>query len=421
LTIIRKFFLVVIFFFIFSCSKNDSDLVDIDSFFKDGKKIDLINHKNHFNTNVSKIKNLKISSRDVFLNWNQENYNIQNLIGPSGINIFKKKTITAGKFKKIVSYQNKLIVITNTSEVQIYNQDLKKILTKKIYQKKIYKKFNIDHSVIVYKNKIFISDSLGAIFCLSIDDLKIIWKKNLSVPFKSDIKIYKDNIYLINSNSKLYSIDSRNGKINWSFETASNSIKSKSSYQIAIFDNNLYFTNDNAEIFCLNLDKKKITWSLTFETPAFKKVPLVFKSSPILIDDSENLIISTNYGYTYNINARTGSINWSKEIFSLNRFISTKKYLFFFNLNRLFIIDKRIGEIVYNNKININHKKELFFKDLIIGKNNIYLFNTKGFYLSINLENFNSYSLNKFTHGYKSLLISKNNLFILSNSVIAKY
>lgn len=418
--IIRKLFFILIIF-VFSCSKNDKTIVDIKSFLKEGKEVSLINYKNQLNIDKSIIKNLKIVKRDTFLNWPQENYNVQNLIGPSNVNILKKKKIISGNFKKIVSYQDKIITISNNSEISIFDKNLKKILSKKIYKRKIYKNYDIQYSIAVQKKEIFISNSLGEIFCFSIDDLKIKWKKNLSVPFQSDIKIHNNLIYLINSNSKIYSIDTKNGNIIWSFETTSKNIKNKLSYQIAFFENNLYFTNDNAEIFCINLIEKKIKWSLIFEIQSFKQTPLVFKSNPITIDDNGNLFISTNYGFTYSIDARQGNVNWSKEFYSLNNFIFTEKYLMFSNLNRFIMLDKKNGKIIYNKPFFNKSKKELFLKDLIIGKDNIYLFDIEGYLFTIKLNNFDTYYTSKFSHNYKDYLILKNNLFILSDNSITQY
>ena len=185
-----------------------------------------------------------------------------------------------------------------------------------------------------------VADNLGNIHALNIVNLDIIWKKNFGVPFKSNLKVHNNNLYLINSNSKIYSINTDNGKLNWSFETASRDLKDNKSYQIAIINDDLVFTNDNAEIYCLDLKKNNIKWSLIFQTSNFENKPLLFKSSPISIDKNGYLFVSTNYGYTYAINIKTGLIKWSQPIYSTNRFIITKRYLVNLWKNRIFIINK---------------------------------------------------------------------------------
>ena len=82
--------------------------------------------------------------------------------------------------------------------------------------------------------------------------------------------------------------------MNWSFETASRDLKDNKSYQIAIYNDDLVFTNDNAEIYCIDLKKNNIKWSLIFQTSNFENTPLIFKSSPISIDNNGYIFVSTN-------------------------------------------------------------------------------------------------------------------------------
>ena len=39
------------------------------------------------------------------------------------------------------------------------------------------------------------------------------------------LKIHKNNVFIINSNSKIFSINTNTGKLNWSFETISKKLK----------------------------------------------------------------------------------------------------------------------------------------------------------------------------------------------------
>ena len=301
--------------------------------------------------------------------------------------------------------------------------NLKSMKSKKIYKRNIYKNYNIDFKIIAFKNKIFIADNLGNIHCLSINDLTTLWKKNFGVPFKSNLKIHRNNLYLINSNSKIYSISTEDGKLNWSFETASRDLKDNKSYQIAIYNNNLVFTNDSAEIYCLDLSKNNIKWSLIFSTANFENTPLLFRSSPVSIDNNGYIFVSTNYGYTYAIDITTGLIKWSIPIYSTNRFSITDKYLVNSWNDRVFIIKKKNGKLVFNKKLN-NSKKydgKTFYKDLIIGNNWIYVFDNNGFKTSLSKNNLRKYNRIKIGKNYQNSIIHKNNLYINTKNSILKY
>ena len=417
-----KIIFYVFFFFIIACGGKKEDLVDLKSFTNQGEKIVLVQKKNLNFTDVKIINNLKKTKYHNYKNWSQSHQNKNNLIYPARISINKKNKSVSKNIDKFIVYKNKIITINNKSKISILDTNLKPLKSKKIYKRKIYKNYNINFKIIAYKNRLLVADNLGNIHALKIANLDIVWKKNFGVPFKSNLKVHRNNLYLINSNSKIYSINIDNGKLNWSFETASRDLKDFKSYQIAIINDDLVFTNDNGEIYCLDLKKNNIKWSLIFQTSNFENKPLLFKSSPISIDKNGFIFVSTNYGYTYSIDIKSGLIKWSQPIYSTNRFVITDKYLINSWKDRVFIINKSNGKIVFNKNLNKLEKKNNFlFKDLIVGNNWIYIFDNKGFKISLDKKNFNKYSRSKVARNYENLIIYNNNIYINTKNSILKY
>ena len=418
-----KIIFYVFFFFLIACGGKKEELVDLKSFTNQGEKIVLVQKKNLNFTNIKIISNLKRTKYHSYKDWSQSNQNNKNLIYPAKISVNKKKNKSVSKnIDKFIVYKNKIITINNKSKINILDTDLKKLISKKIYKRKIYKNYNIDFKIIAFKNRLLVADNLGNIHALNIVNLDIIWKKNFGVPFKSNLKVHNNNLYLINSNSKIYSINTDNGKLNWSFETASRDLKDNKSYQIAIINDDLVFTNDNAEIYCLDLKKNNIKWSLIFQTSNFENKPLLFKSSPISIDKNGYIFVSTNYGYTYAIDIKTGLIKWSQPIYSTNRFVITEKYLINSWKDRVFMINKSNGKIVLNKNLSKSQKKnKIIFKDLIVGDNWIYIFDRKGFKISLDKKNFNTYLISKIARNYENSIIYNNNLYINTKNSILKY
>ena len=413
----------VFLIFLLSCGGSNENLIDLKSFTNQGEKISLIKKKNLNTTDVNEISNLQKTKYKVYKDWSQSHQNQNNLIYPSRIFLDKKNKSISNNINKFVIYKNKIITIDSKSKIKVLDMNLKSLKSKKIYKRKIYKNYNIDFKIISFNNKIFIADNLGNIHCLSINDLTTLWKKNFGVPFKSNLKIHRNNLYLINSNSKIYSISTEDGKLNWSFETASRELKDNQSYQIAIYNNNLVFTNDNAEIYCLDLSKNNIKWSLIFQTANFENTPLLFRSSPVSIDNNGYIFVSTNYGYTYAIDITSGLIKWSIPIYSTNRFSITDKYLVNSWNDRVFIIKKKNGKLVFNKKLN-NSKKydgKTFYKDLIIGKNWIYVFDNNGFKTSLSKNNLRKHNRIKIGKNYQNSIIHKNNLYINTKNSILKF
>ena len=417
-----KIIFYVFFLFLIACGGKKEELVDLKSFTNQGEKIVLVQKKNLNFTNIKIISNLKRTKYHSYKDWSQSHQNKKNLIYPAKISINKKNKSVSKNIDKFIVYKNKIITINNKSKINILDTNLKNLISKKIYKRKIYKNYNIDFKIIAFKNRLLIADNLGNIHALNIANLDIIWKKNFGVPFKSNLKVHNNNLYLINSNSKIYSINTNNGKLNWSFETASRDLKDNKSYQIAIINDDLVFTNDNAEIYCLDLKKNNIKWSLIFQTSNFEKKPLLFKSSPISIDKNGYIFVSTNYGYTYAIDIKTGLIKWSQPIYSTNRFVITEKYLINSWKDRVFMINKSNGKIVLNKNLSKSQKKnKIIFKDLIVGDNWIYIFDSKGFKISLDKKNFNTYLRSKIASNYENSIIYNNNLYINTKNSILKY
>ena len=419
----KYFFFIFIILFLKSCGGDKEELVDIDAFLNQGKKIKLIDDKDLFAQDVKTINKISINQFIEYNNWSQSHYNNSNTIYPANIELEKKTRSVSGNFQNIIIYQNNVITIDGKSNLTVHSAELKKIKSTKIYNRNIYKNYNLVFNLVAYKNNILLSDNLGNIHSYDVNTLKKNWSVELSVPFRSNMKIYKDRVYLINSNSKIFSLDVDKGKINWSFETASKNIKHSSSYQVAIHDDKLFFTNDSAEIYCIDLINDNIKWSLIFEAQNFQKIPLVFKSSPISIDDNGILYVSNNYGYTYSINSISGAIIWSTPIYSLNRFQFDINYLYAVHNDRLIIYNKKNGNIVYNkNVIQIKKKlNNLEYQSLVIGKYFIYLFDKSGMFVKISKNNLDATTLNKGFKGYKDYAIWKNHFFLLSENSINKF
>ena len=351
----------------------------------------------------------------------RKNQNPKNLIYPVKINIINKKNSLNQKIENFVIYHDKIITINKQSEIKIYNKNFKKFISKKIYKKKIYKNYSLNFSLIINKKNLYISDNLGNINCYSLDNLKLIWTKSFGVPFTSNIKIHKNNLFIINSNSKIFSINSSNGNLNWSYETPSQKINDKSSYRIAIFENKIFFTNDSSNIYCLNLKNNTITWSLTFGNENFVNIPIVSKSSPITIDQNGDLFISNNNGNTYAIDSQSGSIKWALPIYSNKRFVVSEKYLFNVFEDRFFIIHKNNGKILFNKQIKLNNN--IFdFKELLVSEKLIYLFDKGGSLISIENRNLNQIKIKKkYFKGFNEMIILKNNFYIRTNNQILQY
>lgn len=417
-----KIISIILVMFVISCSKKTEDKVDLKSFIEQGKKIQLFKTNQAYKKNIKQIDKVITSNNKKINYWNQSNYSLSNYIPSTQVEIYQKKhLIINGEFDELISLSNKIITINKHSKLQIFDKNLKKILSKKIYNKKIYKNFNLDFKLIGKGNKIYVADNLGNIHCYNVENLDLVWKQKLSVPFMSNIKIYKNDLFIINSNSKIFSLNISSGKINWSFETVSKDIKSKGSYQISIYDNKLYFTNDVGEIYCVDLSKNNIIWSLTFEPINYSQKPITFKSSPIIIN-KDNLFVSTNFGFLYAINPKSGLVKWSLPIENTNNFLVDKNLIFLANQDRFVIINLLNGKIIYNQQIpSIKSKSKLQFENLLLGKKNIIIFSKDGQIILVNKRNLGKIKVYKKYIDFKNFIVISNNLYLITSKSLVRF
>ena len=418
-----KFALLILsFFFITSCSNKDENLVDIESFLNQGERVYLNERDNFLAKEINKKKRISIKKFYKYKDWSQKNHNSRNEIYPSKVKLDKSNLKVNGKFQKITKIGNKIITIDNKSNIKIYDLNFKVLNKIKLYKRKIYKNYTILFNIATLENSLIVADNLGNIHGLSIKNLQVLWKKELGVPFKSNIKFYKDDLYLINTNSKIFSINSKTGKLNWSYETASKKLKNEFSYRLAIFDDNLIFTNDSSEIYCLDLKNNNIKWSLIFETQNFKKSPLIFEASPIVIDQTGTVFVSTNYGNTYSINVNSGTVNWIKPFFSRNRVQLNNDNLLFVTEDRFVIIRKKDGTLLFNKKItNQIDKKKFILHDILIGGRHVYLFSSQGYVFKVDQNNLNKINQIRIPKNYKNYILYNQNILIKTDRSLYRY
>ena len=127
---------------------------------------------------------------------------------------FRSKKITKHKIDNYILYENDNVISTDQSgNINVYSlSDKKKILKFNFYKKK-YKKNLKKLNIIVEKNIIYVSDNLGYLYSFDYYKNKILWAKNFKIPFRSNLKIFKDKLILSNQNNHLYFINKNNGNI----------------------------------------------------------------------------------------------------------------------------------------------------------------------------------------------------------------
>ena len=74
-------------------------------------------------------------------------------------------------------------------------------------------------------NIIYISDNIGYLYAFDYNKKKILWAKDYKIPFRSNLKLFKDKIIIANQNNDLFIFNKFNGEILRFIPTEEKSLK----------------------------------------------------------------------------------------------------------------------------------------------------------------------------------------------------
>jgi len=359
---------------------------------KQTKVVDYIySSKSVYSKEISLTKKISISNPRKNLSWKMSSLNQQNFLGNiylSGIdNIFLKKKIGKNKFpmSKIISsplvFENNIIFSDNNGTIFNINQNGEINWKKNIY-KKIYKKVYKNLVFSIYQNNIYVADNIGFIYSIGLNNGKLVWIKNHGIPIKSNIKIYKNKIFLINQDNRILCFNTKNGSKIWDIRSVPSFIKLQNFLSSAISkQGDVIAINSSGDLLKVNANNGKIAWSLNTLESTLAHATDFFKSSEIVIIDDNIIVSSKSSLFSYNLN--TGYTNWKQEVSSIGAPIIDGKNIFILTDNGYFvIIDKDTGIIISSTnilKILKKKKQETKITGFIMGSGKIYSVTSNGY------------------------------------------
>ena len=285
-----------------------------------------------------------------------------------------KETNKPGKFDAAKFAKNNNL---SMKEVKAQATLLQKNIYKKIY-KKVYK--NLVFSI--YQNNIYVADNIGFIYSIGLNNGKLVWIKNHGIPIKSNIKIYKNKIFLINQDNRILCFNTKNGSKIWDIRSVPSFIKLQNFLSSAISkQGDVIAINSSGDLFKVNANNGKIDWSLNTLESTLAHATDFFKSSEIVIIDDNIIFSSKSSIFSYNLN--TGYTNWKQEVSSIGAPIIDGKNIFILTDNGYFvIIDKDTGIIISSTnilKILKKKKQETKITGFIMGSGKIYSVTSNGY------------------------------------------
>ena len=350
-----------------------------------------------FSEEKSLTKKIKLSKPKDNLSWVMSGLNYQNFLGNiylSGINnIFLKEKI--GKNKSSLSnithtlavYKNNIFFSDSKGTIFNVNQSGKINWKKNIY-KKIYKKIYKNLTFSIYKENIYVADNLGFIYAINLTTGNVVWIKNHGVPLKSKIKIYEGKIFLINQDNRILALNEKDGSVIWDIRSIESFIKSQNLLSIALSEYGYGYiiaSTSSGDLIKANVNNGNIDWSVNTLKTVYSHGTDFFKSSDIVI--SNDKVIFSTQREIFSFNLDSGFMNWESKVSSIGTPIIDGTNIFLVTENGFFVVmDINNGEIILSKNIlkTLKEKKQSTkITGFVMGSGKIYSVTENG-YLIVN-------------------------------------
>jgi|TARA_B100001093_G_scaffold511690_1_gene580114 outer membrane protein assembly factor BamB len=296
-----------------------------------------------------------------------------------------------------------IIYSDNKGNIFVYSSKLNiKVFSFNFYKKK-YKKSNIKIYLAIKDNIIYAADNLGYTYALDFKLKKLLWAKELGIPFRSNIMLHNNQMFVANQDNNIYSLNTINGSTNWNFATDSTRLKASFENSIIVDDknNNVFFLNASGILYSINYNRKVINWIINLQRSNISVENEIYEGQPISL--KKDKIVVTGLNNLYSFNSLTGQQIWKQPVTSSAKVLQTENNIFLIsNENLLICLDSVNGNIVWSQNIfrNLNSKKYNLkrtgqFRSIFLVNYKIFLFSDNGYLLSFDYKNGSIKSVHK--------------------------
>ncbi len=216
------------------------------------------------------------------------------------------------------------------------------------------KKYEIMRGGIAYfDNSIIIVDAYGLVKSLSSLDGSEIWSTVIEFPILSPPLIYRNMIYFISADNRIFAIDFDTGVVEWTFQTISEVKKNLITASPVAYENLIIAPFSNGELVAFTYDNGQPVWSENVS-----RISLI--SNFDIKDISASPVISGNSIYSLSSNGKivsldvaSGKRNWASDISGYRTPIISGNQIYVINENgKLICLDLNNGEVYWITDLN---------------------------------------------------------------------
>ena len=281
------------------------------------------------------------------------------------------KSISKFKFSKIDNFNQLEPEIIFDKNNVIFFDDKGSILkfdsfSKLIWKKNYYTKAEKKSKPILFfannKNTLVVADSIAKYYAININNGELLWSKNNSAPFNSQVKIYKDKFFAIDFENILRCYSIKDGTELWQVKTDQSFIKSQKKLSLVIVDNNVYFNNSIGDVSAVNIASGDLLWQTPTQSSGIYEEAFFLKTSD-LIANNNSILFSNNKNEFFSLDIKRGNLNWKQKVNSNIRSTLVDNIIFAISMEGfLIIIDNQSGNIIRITDVFTQYKRSFFKK-----------------------------------------------------------
>ncbi len=429
----KLIFILVVLIFLNNCSFNENSRIwkDKENKLETEKNITKVFADDQvtvteFNQDLKlDLSSIKINNKKTD---NQNNFGLQNYKG-------ELNKIGSFKFSKLEELnqldfkpsflKNGIIFFDKKGSIIKYDNN-QKVIWKKNHYSKAERKLKPKLNFLVDGQNLLVADSIAKYYSVNIITGELNWSKNNEYPFNSNIKKYKDKIFVIDYKNTLRCYKIKDGSECWNLQTEDSFTISNIKFSLIILNDNVIFSNSVGDVTAVDIETGLITWQLPTQNSSIINETYNFKTSK-LVSDGNSIFFSNNKNQFYSIDIKTGTTNWINEVNSNIQPILVGNLIFTIsNEGYLYSIDKDKGNIVRIKDLFLNYKakkrKNIYPIGFVIGNKNLFLTNSDGKMIVVGIEDGNIIKIEKVSGGLISEpLIFNNSLYVVRNGSIIQY
>ena len=381
--------------------------------------------ENEFNPGLKINLKAKLINNSFINNFDNNNGRINYNGNLKSVSRFKfSKIDNFDQFEPEIIFSNNNVIFFDTKGSILKFDNSSKLIWKKNYYSKTEKKLKPILFFANNKDTLVVVDSISKFYAMDINTGELLWSKNHSAHFNSQVKVYKDKFFAVDSQNVLRCYSIKDGTELWKIETEKLLIKSVKKLSLLIIDNKVYFSNSIGDITAVDIESGNLLWLTPTQSSEIYGQSFFIKSSN-LVANNNSIFLSNNNNDFFSLDVKTGILNWKNKINSTLTPTLVDNLIFTITMEGfLVVIESRQGNIIRVTDIFRQFKKKKRSKikpvGFILGSENIYLTTDHGRLMIIDVTLGKTISILKIDNDKISrpFVLNQNLYIIKENSII---